>query len=289
MNFMLGGGLEAQKRERIRPPRLRGILTNALLGLAGLSLVLTACATPQSVIQAKATATPIHIPPATEVTVLSTPYYTRTLYDVYRSHIYDLSRIPMSTDLGQYPSWVGESFWDPNIEVTKDTSPDAGGRSLFNYVWSGNDITGCKIVKIVLPVSTESNGIPPEYADLTEKKEISAEIVACDIAFDIYDLDETMYPQDESEMLAFLDALAAIAATEPGGPYGFSLEGNSEWDAILSTYRVEPTCVTSSLKELAQILCKNGNTIPTNLPLNPNEPLPKDFFPKCDFSKVPEC
>jgi len=286
---MLGRGPEAQTgRETKR--RLESNLTPALLLLTGLIIGLTACTTPQSVIQAKATATATPpIPPVIEVSPGPTPYYPRTLYDVYRSHIYDLSRIPMSTDLGQYPSWVGESFWDPNIEVTKDTSPDAGGRSLFNYVWSGNDITGCKIVKIVLPVSTESNGIPPEYADLTEKKEISAEIVACDIAFKIYDLDKTMYPQDELQMLAFLDALAAIAATEPGGPYGFSLEGNSEWDAILSTYRVEPTCVTSSLKELAQILCKNGNTIPTNLPLNPNEPLPKDFFPKCDFSEVPEC
>ncbi len=291
MNFMLGRGPEAQTgRETKR--RLESNLTPALLLLTGLIIGLTACTTPPEEIQAKvtATATPIHIPPATEVSP-NPPTMDNSsvsLFDLWspRAIEAEVLTFPDGKKMS-VPSWLvgpngSESYWS-SVTTEFAYDPEAqGGVAYFDYLnddpQNADNITGCSVVAVKLPQVTEDGIVTPQFFKVLAVKETAGTIIACDLALNLWDLDQKMSPDEGTVLQSFTDGLAALAVMEPKNPFGIQYKGDPEWDKIMGSYTVAPDCVTKSVLDAIYYFCKQG----TIRPPQPEDPLLCDYpIPTC--------
>lgn len=276
---MLGRGPEAQKRERIRPPSLRGHLANALLGLAGLSIFLAACTTPQSVIQAKATATatPITNPQPTSLIELWSPRGTNA----------EVLTFPDNKTIS-VPSRIcgpdgGCSVWSYDATEIVINPNAQGGVAYFDYLnddpKNADDITGCFLKGVSLPQVTEDGIVTPQFFKVLAVKETAGTIIACDLVFNLWDLDQQMSPENKDVLESFTDGLAALAVMEPKNPFGIQYKGDPEWDKTMGNFAVEPNCVTQSVLNAVEYFCRQGVIRPPQ----PEDPL------LCDYSPILTC
>lgn len=290
-SFMLGRSHEAQKKE-VTYRGLKSRLTPTLLLLAGLIMGLTACSTPQEVIQAKATATATPpIPPVIEVSPDPTPmmYNSGSLIELWspRGTNAEVLTFPDNKTIS-VPSRIcgpngGCSVWSyDDTEIVIDPNAQ-GGVAYFDYLnddpKNADDITGCFLKGVSLPQVTEDGIVTPQFFKVLAVKETAGTIIACDLVFNLWDLDQQMSPEDKDVLESFTDGLAALAVMEPKNPFGIQYKGDPEWDKIMENFAVEPNCVTPSVLNTVGYFCRQGVIRPPQ----PEAPL------SCDYSAIPIC